>query len=74
VGSLIVRIVPLWAPGEEGEEERLVGFRVSVAGETFEVRDVFINDEREKNPCYTVRFVLAVDVHINGEDEVLIYT
>jgi hypothetical protein len=71
---VIVKIVPLWAPGEEDGEERLLGFRVSISGETYEVRDVFINDVREKDPCYTLRFIEAVDVHINGEDEVLIYT
>jgi hypothetical protein len=67
---MIVKIVPVWSE----DCEKLLGFRVFVAGEVFEVRQLFVNDELEKNPCYTVRFIEAVDVHVNGEDEVLIYT
>ena len=65
---MIVKIMPLW------EGESLKGFRVSVSGTIFEVKQVFINDALEKEPSYTVRFVEAVDVHVNGEDEVVIYT
>jgi hypothetical protein len=67
---MIVKIVPVW----DEKEEKVVGYRVSVAGETFTVRQVFINDKLEEEPGYDVRFVEAVDVSIYGEDEVLIYT
>jgi len=67
---LIVKIVPVW----DEKEDRLLGYKVFIAGETFEVRDVFINDEREKDPCYTVRFLEAVDVQVEGEDDIIIYT
>ena len=61
-------MIPIW------EGEGVVGFKVVVAGEIFNVRQVFVNDELEKEPLYDVRFIEAVDVHINGEDEALIYT
>ena len=65
---MIVKIIPLW----EGDGVR--GFKVVVAGEVFEVRQVFVNDKLERDPSYDVRFVDAIDVSVNGEDEVLIYT
>jgi len=70
MSAMIVKIVPVW----DEKEEKVVGYRVSVAGETFTVRQVFINDKLEEEPGYDVRFVEAVDVSIYGEDEVLIYT
>ena len=73
---MMVRIEPLW---EEGEEGALKGWRACVEypsgrEECFEVRQLFIDGELERDPAYTVYFILARAVRVAGEDEVDIET
>jgi len=65
---MIVRVVPVW----EGEEVK--GFKVFVAGEVFEVKQVFVDGYLEKDPSYDVFFIEAKEVRVYGADEVDIYT
>ena len=71
---MIVRVEPLWGQGEGGEDV-LKGWRVCVEypsgkEECFEVKQLFINGELERDPSYTVYFFEATEVRVVGEDEV----
>jgi len=74
---MIVRAEAIWGRGEgEGETLKWVVCVEYPSGkeECFEVRQLFIDGELEREPAYTVYFILARAVRVAGEDEVDIET
>jgi len=74
---MIVRAEPIWVQQGEGEDV-LKGWVVCVEfpsgkEECFEVRQLYVNGELEKDPSYTVSFFEATEVRVVGEDEVEVY-
>jgi len=71
---MIVRVEPLWGQGEGGEDV-LKGWIACVEfprgrEECFEVKQLYINGELERDPAYTVYFFVARAVRVAGEDEI----
>ena len=73
---MIVRAEAIWGRGEgEGETLKWVVCVEYPSGkeECFEVKQLFVNSELEKEPAYTVYFFEAVEVRVS-EDEVEVIT
>jgi hypothetical protein len=68
---MIVRAEPIWMrQGEKDVLKWLVCVEYGDEEECFEVRQLFVNGELEKEPSYTVYFFEATEVRVAGEDEV----